>query len=65
MDGQGLLGLLWTVPAADPDHDRRERASGIRFIVALLLAGIAAVAAGVISTRPPVFRHLTMQVTGP
>ncbi|MEU9794790.1 DUF3592 domain-containing protein [Streptomyces sparsogenes] len=33
----------------DLDHDRRERAASVRFIVALLLAGIAAVATGVIS----------------
>lgn len=40
-----------TRPSSPPDldHDRRERAMSVRFIVTLLVAGIAAVAAGVIS----------------
>lgn len=38
-----------SVLTPDLDHDRRERASSVRFIVTLPLAGIAAVAAGVIS----------------
>lgn len=38
-----------SVLTPDPDHDRRERESAVRFIVSLLLAGIAAVAVGVLA----------------
>ncbi len=37
-----------SVLTPDLDHDRRERAAAVRFVVRLLLAGIAAVAVGVI-----------------
>lgn len=35
-----------SVLTPDPEHDRRERAAGVRFVVGLLLAGTAAVAVG-------------------
>lgn len=35
-----------SVLTPDPDHDRRARAAGVRFVAGLLLAGAAAVAAG-------------------
>ena len=38
---------------ADPDHERRERVSNIRFVVSLLLTGIAAIGVGVYFLHHP------------